>query len=61
MACRVAKKLVRERFLPGAKPQKDMMASFIRHGLTEEEVAGESLLQIIAGSDTSTATIPWYC
>jgi cytochrome P450 len=34
-----------------------MMASFMRHGLTEEEVAGESLLQIIGGSDTSAATI----
>jgi cytochrome P450 len=33
------------------------MASFIRHGLTQEEVAGESLLQVIGGSDTSAATI----
>ena len=54
---RVAKKLARERFLPGAKPQMDMMASFIRHGLTEEELAGESLLQVVAGSDTTSATI----
>ncbi|KAE9372687.1 cytochrome P450 [Stipitochalara longipes BDJ] len=53
----ITKKLVRERFLPGAKEQKDMMGSFIRHGLTEEEVAGESLLQVIAGSDTTAATI----
>jgi cytochrome P450 len=34
-----------------------MMASVIRHGLTQEEVAGESLLQVIGGSDTSAATI----
>lgn len=33
------------------------MASFMRHGLNEEEVSGESLLQIIGGSDTSAATI----
>lgn len=54
---RVAKEVVRERFLPEAKTQKDMMASFIRHGLTQEELAGESLLQVIGGSDTSAATI----
>jgi cytochrome P450 len=34
-----------------------MMASFIRHGLSEEELAGESLLQVVAGSDTTAATI----
>ncbi|KAG4429416.1 hypothetical protein IFR05_015102 [Cadophora sp. M221] len=53
----VAKRVVRERFLPGATTQKDMMASFIRHGLTQEELSGESLLQVIGGSDTSAATI----
>ncbi|KAE8453907.1 hypothetical protein EG329_007683 [Mollisiaceae sp. DMI_Dod_QoI] len=53
----VAKQVVRERFQPGAPAQKDMMASFIRHGLTQEQVSGESLLQIIGGSDTSAATI----
>ena len=34
-----------------------MLGSFIRHGLTQEEAAGEALLQIIAGSDTSASTI----
>jgi cytochrome P450 len=34
-----------------------MLGSFIRHGLSEEEVAGEALLQIVAGSDTSAGTI----
>jgi cytochrome P450 len=34
-----------------------MLGSFIRHGLTEEEAAGEALLQVIAGSDTSATTI----
>ncbi|KUJ15933.1 cytochrome P450 [Mollisia scopiformis] len=53
----VAKQITRDRFQPGAEPQKDMMGSFIRHGLTQEEVAGETLLQVIAGSDTSAATI----
>lgn len=34
-----------------------MLGSFIRHGLTEPEAAGEALLQVIAGSDTSATTI----
>jgi len=34
-----------------------MLGSFIRHGLTQEEAAGEALLQIAAGSDTSAGTI----
>ena len=33
------------------------MGSFIRHGLTQQEAEGESLLQVIAGSDTTAATI----
>ncbi|KAK3326091.1 cytochrome P450 [Apodospora peruviana] len=53
----VAKKMVAERFAPDAKSQPDMLGSFIRHGLTQEEAAGESLLQVVAGSDTSASTI----
>jgi cytochrome P450 len=34
-----------------------MLGSFIRHGLSEEEAAGEALLQIVAGSDTSASAI----
>lgn len=34
-----------------------MLGSFIRHGLTQEEAAGEALLQIVAGSDTSAGTL----
>lgn len=49
--------MARERFKPDAKQQKDMLASFMRHGLNEEEIAGETLLQVIAGSDTTAATI----
>ncbi len=33
------------------------MGSFIRHGLTQEEAAGEALLQVVAGSDTTAATV----
>lgn len=51
-----ANKVVAERFA-STKPQRDMLASFIRHGLNQEEVSGEALLQIVAGSDTSATTI----
>lgn len=34
-----------------------MLGSFIRHGLSEEQAAGEALLQIVAGNDTSAGTI----
>ena len=34
-----------------------MLGSFIRHGLSQEEAAGEALVQIVAGSDTSAGTI----
>lgn len=56
----VARKLVHERFQQNQAVQgekSDMMASFISHGLSEEEVAGESLLQVLAGSDTTATTI----
>ncbi|KAF9697527.1 hypothetical protein EKO04_004233 [Ascochyta lentis] len=53
----VAKRLVAERFHPKAESRLDMLGSFIRHGLTQDEAAGEALLQIVAGSDTSAGTI----
>ncbi|KAF2008622.1 cytochrome P450 [Aaosphaeria arxii CBS 175.79] len=53
----VAKKMVAERFGPAAKHHSDMLGSFIRHGLNQEEASGEALLQVVAGSDTSASTI----
>ncbi|KAK2028153.1 cytochrome P450 [Colletotrichum zoysiae] len=44
--------VVRKRFAPGAEPKKDMLGSFIRYGLTQQECEGESLFMFIAGSDT---------
>lgn len=34
-----------------------MLGSFIRHGLTQDEASRESLLNVVAGSDTSATTI----
>lgn len=53
-----AHQIVAERFQKEAEKygRKDMLQSFINHGMTQSEIADESLLQILAGSDT-TATI----
>lgn len=52
---RVAKQVVNERLASKNTQNKDMLASFLRHGLSREEAEGEALVNIIAGSDT-TAT-----
>ena len=51
----VAQKAVSERFGSDAKKVQDMLGSFVNHGLTQQECEVESLLQILAGAD-STAT-----
>jgi cytochrome P450 len=51
----VAQKAVAERFGSDAKKVQDMLGSFVSHGLTQQECEVESLLQILAGAD-STAT-----
>jgi cytochrome P450 len=48
--------IIRRRFGPDKETKADMTQSFIKHGLSEAEIGDESLLQILAGSDT-TATI----
>ncbi|GKT45533.1 cytochrome P450 monooxygenase lolP1 [Colletotrichum spaethianum] len=37
--------------------QRDMLGSFLAHGLTREEAEGETLVQIMAGSDTTATAI----
>ncbi|KAL8866759.1 MAG: hypothetical protein Q9198_008768, partial [Flavoplaca austrocitrina] len=51
----VAHKVAAERFGPDAKKVQDMLGSFVNHGLTQQECEVESLIQILAGAD-STAT-----
>ncbi|KAF4965520.1 hypothetical protein FSARC_6700 [Fusarium sarcochroum] len=53
----VANKKVAERFATDAVAHPDMLGSFIRHGLSQEEASRESLLNVVAGSDTSATTI----
>ncbi|KAF2431683.1 cytochrome P450, partial [Tothia fuscella] len=37
--------------------KQDMLGSFLRHGLSQEEAESETVLQIMAGSDTSATVI----
>lgn len=53
----VTNRVVASRFKPDTPEQQDMLGSFIRHGLNQEEASGEAVLQIVAGSDTSATTI----
>ncbi|KAK0726232.1 cytochrome P450 [Apiosordaria backusii] len=59
MGCmmRLAKQLVGERFGEGAEDRKDMLGSFVRHGLTQRECETEVMIQIVAGSDTTATAI----
>ncbi|RDW87449.1 hypothetical protein BP5796_03143 [Coleophoma crateriformis] len=53
----IAQQIVGERFSASAQAQPDMLGSFIRHGLNEEQLVSESLMQILAGGDTSATAI----
>ncbi|KAK6224732.1 cytochrome P450 [Colletotrichum tabaci] len=54
----VAKKVVAERLMSDKTvKRRDMLGSFLTHGLTREEAEGETLVQIMAGSDTTATAI----
>jgi len=53
----IAKEAVSKRFGPDKTTQRDMLGSFINHGLSQEEAESESLVQIIAGSDTTATAL----
>lgn len=53
----IAKKLADERFGPNKKERRDMLGSYIRHGLTQEEAGSEALINILAGSDTTVTGV----
>ncbi|KAI3328553.1 pisatin demethylase [Ustulina deusta] len=53
----VAREYVGKRYHPDAKPQKDLLGSWIRNGLTQDQAETEGLFLIIAGTDTTASTI----
>ncbi|GAP93433.2 putative cytochrome p450 [Rosellinia necatrix] len=53
----VAKEYVGKRYYPDAKPQRDLLGSWIRNGLTQEQAEMEGLFMIVAGSDTTASAL----
>lgn len=53
----LAEQAVQSRYGPKPEVKRDMLGSFVAHGLTEQDAQGESVVQIIAGSDTSATAI----
>ncbi|KAK3296547.1 cytochrome P450 [Chaetomium fimeti] len=54
---RHARARINERLRHDTEKRSDMLASFVRHGLTAEELVNESILQLVAGSDTTSTAI----
>lgn len=52
-----AKEKVSERFGDDRKVVEDMLGSFLKHGVTQEEAESETVLQLIAGTDTTATAI----
>ncbi|KAJ9142909.1 Benzoate 4-monooxygenase cytochrome P450 [Pleurostoma richardsiae] len=52
-----AKKVVAERYGSQKIDRPDMLGSFVRHGLSQKDAESESLVQIIAGSDTTATAL----
>ncbi len=53
----MAKRIVAERLASDDPHRRDMLGSFLAHGLTRAEAEGEMLVQILAGSDTTATAI----
>jgi cytochrome P450 len=52
-----ARRVITKRLEKPTEGQTDMLASFKRHGLSKDELVTESVLQILAGSDTTATAI----
>ncbi|KAI6573629.1 hypothetical protein MCOR14_002204 [Pyricularia oryzae] len=53
----MARQNLKERLRHDTKQKSDMVASFVRHGLSFEELVTEGQFQIVAGSDTTAAAL----
>jgi cytochrome P450 len=52
-----ARAIIDARFTKPMEGRSDMLSSFVRHGLTKDEVFTEAMLQIVAGSDTTATAL----
>jgi hypothetical protein len=46
LLCSITKKVVAQRFGPNKKVERDMLGSFIAHGLNQEEAESETVIQM---------------
>ncbi|KAK6841133.1 hypothetical protein PG987_001993 [Apiospora arundinis] len=53
----VAEKEVGKRFAPGAEKKKDMLGSFMNHGLDQTECEVEGLFMVISGTESTASAI----
>ncbi|KAK0654821.1 cytochrome P450 [Cercophora newfieldiana] len=53
----LGQEFVAKHFASESTDSKDMVGSFMRHGLTQSQCAAECVVQVIAGSDTTGTTI----
>ncbi|KAI6084808.1 BcABA1, cytochrome P450 monooxygenase [Hypoxylon rubiginosum] len=53
----IAKEVVSKRFGPAAEDKKDMLGSFVTHGLERQECETEALFMIIAGFENTASVI----
>ncbi|KAK7911455.1 hypothetical protein PG985_013936 [Apiospora marii] len=53
----ITKKVVATRFGPKAIDRQDMLGSFVRNGLDQEDCNAEVVFQIIAGADTTATAV----
>ncbi|KAF7503960.1 hypothetical protein GJ744_002985 [Endocarpon pusillum] len=58
----VAERIVNHRYAATSKcaPKSDMLGSFIRHGLPQEQAKVETVLQVMAGSDTTVTSLRMF-
>jgi len=52
-----ARKSIRERLLKSTEERSDMLSSFVRHGLSGDDLFHETFEQILAGSDTTAGAL----
>ena len=48
---------IKARLRQGIENRSDMLASFVRHGMGTEQLVTEAVMQLVAGSDTTSAAI----
>ncbi|KAK8029626.1 hypothetical protein PG993_010917 [Apiospora rasikravindrae] len=53
----IAEKEVAKRFAPGAEKKKDMLGSFMNHGLDQTECEVEGLFMVISGTESTASAI----